>query len=236
MFMVAAVAPLLPRRRPSPAVIAVGAAAVLMAVAMGWPTLRRGADFLRQDTRATSARLAAVELARDRVDPMFEFDPTRLPRVFAFQYLPADRDFRGSPATPLAELPRETVQARSEFDQALIGALRIAPGAPTGKVSDSRPVAVAGEAVPARKAGCVAIRRGPLGLDARPGGLQVHAPRSGPATISLSRLAPEAPNLWSTQVRAGSAADLALPPDALARPWPASVQGPVGTLVCQLAG
>ena len=187
--------------------------------------LRDGERFLRSESELATAELAALEIARDHVDPAFTLDEDLagtpyLGAVSASAYLAAVEDW-GSPVDrdELAESPEA---ARLGADRVLAAAREL----------ELEPVSAGGAALTAAGGGATGggpTGRGPAEVALPPGGA-VLAPQGGPVTVRLRRYAEE-----DHPVELGAArgeTELAIPIDDSSRPWLAELRGPGPTLVC----
>ena len=157
------------------------------------------------------ADLAAVEIARDTVDPSFfldeEFADTGFAYIDAGSYLSAVDEF-GSPAYTIEELEASPEAARFAADKVLLNALRVVaePAAAAGPISD-----------------CVTV---PDGTGSRtvpvaPDGAIVLAGKQPITDIKMRRFATgsEFPIDFQTGVAAGDALEIAIPRDLSTVPW-----------------
>lgn len=155
--------------------VAIGLAGVLV-LGVAWSVrhnerqLDAGAAGLRGVTEIVEAELAALEVARDRVDPGFRPDAQYMPPVFAGPYFDAVDDL-GSPALSLAELRRASEALRARADGVLARALGAA-------LTPVDPAA-------APTAGELAVVRSQGGTVADDGGCAVLEPRGGAASVDV---------------------------------------------------
>jgi hypothetical protein len=188
--------------------------------------LRDGAASFRDRYSApVRADLAAVELARDRVDP--EFNPVAGEPALSVTPFPAGEylaavDRYGSPAFSPAELAREPESVREGADQVLARALDLELDR-----SGARPVGKR----------CQRIRRGAPGeaitFELPTGGARVRTRGGASATAGLRRFA-EQPSIELGKVRPGETAALEVPPDASPTPWRMSIAAARSVEVCGL--
>ena len=100
--------------------LALGSALTALAVLSGLWFLHLGqSNFLKPSSEGLRARLAAVEIARDRVDPGFVVPTSIFDTTDARTYLSA-ADAYGSPAYSESELASGTVAARAGADNVLV--------------------------------------------------------------------------------------------------------------------
>ena len=185
--------------------------------------LREGSAFTRDYSAAVRADLAAVELARDRVDP--DFRPLQHAPLGQFftttageYFVAADR--YGSPAFSPSELERAGEGAREQADRTLADALRLrlrpSPGGPAGSAcrrpGGQRPGA-------------------PIEFELPVDGAELTARAAGPAPLTVGRFA-DLPSVDLGALRPGRRERLAIPADAEERPWRASVRGATSVRVC----
>lgn len=205
--------------------------------------LRVGGRLFAAEGETNRATLAALELARGRVDPelMVEDGSTSHshPDMFflASAYFDTVAEF-GSPAFSPSQLEASGEQAREAADQELVRALGIelvpAAVAPR-RVGGSRPVVSSQAAGRSRAFGdCVALipergRTASFNLDLPPGGLSYRTGSRNPVEVTLGRFA-EQPVVQLPSV-AGSA-EIAIPSDRSPRPWHAELTTAGSVLAC----
>lgn len=198
-------------------------ALAVMSIVSNIGALRDGERFLRTQSHISRADLAALELAREQVDPTFSLtsDVAGTPflfRVQASEYFAAI-DRWGSPAASAGELPASPESARSSADTVLAAALdlRLEPGAPAADSSS-----------------CETADPGPGGgvsIVLPPGGAAFES-EGGSVRVRLRRFAQlDYPVDLGT---AGTAAVLAIPTDAAEQPWTAEVTSGSPTRICPL--
>ena len=108
--------------------LALGSALTALAVLSGLWFLHLGqSNILKPYSEGLRARLAAVEIARDRVDPGFFVQTFVFSATDARSYLSV-ADAYGSPAYSESELASSTVAARAEADNVLVRGLGIELG------------------------------------------------------------------------------------------------------------
>jgi len=235
MMVVAAAAALLPRERPSATVVALGTATALLVVVLGTSALKEGRNGLLGFITPALARLQADEVAAAHVDPGYVADPGRAPGAVAGQYLKAVRELGGSPAMPLAQIRRRDPLLREQFDEALIGAERIALAPPSAAAATGPAPVVEGGAATSADAHCVeAAGRHPVLLQLPANGVRFESGDAAPLTVRVRRLGDDAEPEWTQQVASGRSADLRLVTDAMPDPWRATVSGSAGARVCGL--
>jgi hypothetical protein len=208
----------LERRLLAPALVVVAAA-----VASNVLFLKLSYESYERTSRLERADLAAVEIARDHVDPALileeEIADTGYVPVDAGSYLSA-RDAFGSPAFSEEELKDAPDEARIPADKVLAAALGLrlmlatAPG--SGAETSCRTVDADAKFI-ALPTGGALLRAGPE-----------------PATLSLGRFADGFP------VRVGDLAprswnELMIPTDRSDLPWRAQLDGSGSVTVCDLA-
>jgi hypothetical protein len=207
----------LERRLLAPAAIVVTAA-----VASNGLFLHLAAESYERTSRIERADLAAVEIARDTVDPglVLEEDiaDTGYVPVDAGSYLSA-RDAYGSPAYSEAELVQAPAEARLPADKVLAAALGLG-------------LTPVGAARAAERGRCrsVAVTEGAPAMLVLPPRGALLRPLRGSANLSLRRFADSFPvelgglrETWS---------ELAIPVDRSRRPWKANLIGAGRVVVC----
>jgi hypothetical protein len=216
----------------------VAGAVTVVAAASNLVPLRDGHDFLESQTVLTRADLAAIEIARDSVEPSFGLTPEVAGTPFlidvnAGEYLEAVDEY-GSPAYTPAELAAAPEYGRVQADVVLAAALPVSietlraretvPGGGDGDHSGHRCGAVppVGDVPPA----------GGNGLPLRPGLTTIELPPGPPATIDLRRFAAAEFPLVSEGVPGSSTTVLRIPRDEAARPWRLRIEAVQGARVC----
>ena len=207
--------------------LAVAGAITVAAVASGIVFLHQGYKVLKGNSVAERAQLAALEIARQTVDPgyVLHFDPLGLWSVNASSYFSATDAF-GSPAFSESELASAPAGAQLNADRALVSALRVKMTAGKGAALPS-----AGEG----RRPCRILRAAPIApppVDLRPGEVTIQR-RAGPGVeVLLGRFSDGFSfDLGSLQsARAGS---FALPADRSTRPWRLGVRGSGLVSVCE---
>ncbi len=195
--------------------------ATLLALCTNIAMLRVGGGFLRGFIPSDRAELAALEIARDHVDPRFvpqgEPQLTFLDGIAggAGPYLAAV-DRNGSPAFTLAELRSQPEPVRALADSTLASALQLhlapAQGPPAGT-----------------KCLRLGSRVGRAELDLRPPGVLIRS--SASQTIALRRFA-AFPTAQVGRLSSGHFASLQIPADRAPDPW--QLLAPGGPLtVCE---
>jgi hypothetical protein len=189
-------------------------AVAAIALAGNLARLRDGAHVFRDFATTLRGQLAALELARDHVDPAFmpATGAARFDVVRAGPYLAAVRRI-GSPAYTESELARRPDGTRRDADAVVIAALGLR-ATPTAAGARTGPCTRAGSAF----------------LVAPPG---VSVTSGGGGRLSLGRFASEA-SVPVGELPAGRPVELAIPRDRSRRPWRALVTGGSGrVLVCR---
>jgi hypothetical protein len=212
--------------------LAVGAAALLLALMANVAGMKGGADFIKDESAYNRAELGALDLARDQVNPAFVPEPTSLgpedpphqDLVFnAAQYFAAVGDY-GSPADSESELAAEPAGPRAQADKVSAAALAVAaePGKPAGSGPPPQNLGALNADVEEHGA---CLRVTPLVEDA-PAAVTVEVPAGGvgyeaerPPKIAIGRFADDQPVAIPPTSRAGT---LSIPADASSRPWRAS--------------
>jgi hypothetical protein len=205
-------------RRLLAAVFAVAAAATVA----NYSTLHRSYDAYRAATSIVRSDLAALEIARDSVDPDLVLTPENsgfeyFGYVVAGPYLSAADDF-GSPAYSPEELETAPEIGRENADKVLAAALPVSyrPLARLSHATDCATVEPnAGE---------------PPVVMLPPGGALLDAPRGVTAELRLGRFASASFPIHVATLR--GAARIDIPPDGSARPWELQVRATGKVAVC----
>ncbi len=187
------------------------------------------------------ADLAAVEIARDTVDPSFfldeEFADTGFVYIDAGSYLSAVDEF-GSPSYTIGELEASPEKARFAADKVLLNALRVglepvSPALVAGAATEPAAPDSTGVAV-VPEDGCLAVPGGasaPL-LSLPPGGAIVVAGAEPVTDIKMRRFATGSlfPVDFQTGVPPGEATAIPIPPDLSTVPWKLQLEGGAATV------
>ena len=195
----------------------------------------------RLKSQASLAQLAALEIARDRVDPAFRPtpDPAGLaPDVAAQPYFAAIYDF-GSPAPTPAELAEKPDWQRMVADATLLQALRVRP-----KFERSRAVSLTPPHVLAERGGSTRVDRGcavlstagdraVMELRVPRAGLSVTGRPGGPVELRARRLASGFGNPFA-RVTGGKSAVLRFPRDRLSSSWDVQLAARRSVRACAL--
>lgn len=229
IFVLMLVASLFDGTRPKRLTVAVAGAVSVLAIVPHLIVLDNGADFLDEQSVLTRADTAAIEIARNSVDPGFRLTsevagtPT-LPNVSADEYLTAIAEY-GSPAYTPAELRAAPEAGRFQADIVLAFALPIALSTeqdsfdPDGSGCRVMP--------PGKKTG-VAL---PPGTTTR---IEV-AP--GPdASFQLRRFARGEYPLDTEHEPGGSTTELTIPADTLSLPWHLLIEAEQEARICPVKG
>lgn len=227
VFVLMVVAALFDGARPKGRLVAAFGAAAALSVIPHLVVLGKGADFLEEQSVLTRADTAALEIARNTVQPDFQLTsevagtPT-LPNVFAGEYFGATAEY-GSPAYAPAELATAPEPGRFQADVVLTHALPLSLSIESGGYADGAP-------------GCSVLPPGEKPEVALPPGTETRievAP--GPsARIQLRRFASDAeyPVKGESQP-GGSAGELKIPADAVPLPWHMLVEAEQLVRVCR---
>jgi len=221
-------------------------ALAVLAVALAGNTLmlRQTYSSYLHTSQIIQADLAAMEIARDTVEPGFflneEFADTGFAYIDAGSYLSAVDAF-GSPSYTIGELEASPEAARFAADKVLLNALRVAlePVAPAAVPASGAPPASPDSAgiatVPA--VGCVAVPGGPDSplLSVPPGGVVIRAGRQPIADIKMRRFSTgsDFPVDFQTGIAPGEATAIPIPTDLSTVPWKLQLEGGAAT-VCAL--
>jgi hypothetical protein len=211
----------LERRLIAPALVVVAAA-----VASNILFLEESYESYKRTSQIERADLAAVEIARDRVDPGFvlseDIAGTGYLPVEAGAYLSA-RDAFGSPAYSVAELEAAPGEARIPADKVLAAALGV----------ELRPT----PAPPRLPPTCRTVRTdaaAPAIVELPRGVTFLHAGKS-PVAVELGRFADEYP-VRLGRLERGDWATVRIPADRSDRAWRARLSGSGTVTVCGPAG
>lgn len=229
--------------RWSTAIGLVAAALLGLSLMANVAELRAGGHLFAAEGETNRATLAALELARDRVDPDLAVEDSSTTHSHpdmlfpAWAYFDAAADF-GSPAFDEAELLASGEQAREAADQELVRALGLAVAPAAGPhIGSGAPPVVTGEAGGSATPGgaCVALLPEPgqtatFTLEIPPGGLSYRTVPGNTVEAKLGRFA-DRPVVELPPV-AGSA-EIAIPGDRSPVPWTAELTVDGRTLVCR---
>ncbi len=225
-------------RRALVAALVVVGAAVLSNVLF----LHEAYTSYRSTTQLERADLAALEIARNTVEPNFFLDEenadTGVVHVDAGSYLSA-RDAYGSPAGSPEELVEAPETARFAADKVLVSALRFglaevpAASLPQGKPRPAEPDSEGLIAVPA--GACVAAPAGSESLfSLPPDGVTIAAGAEPVSDIKMRRFASTDFSVdFGEGAEPGQAVEIRIPPDASTVPWKMQLEGGAAT-VCGL--
>jgi hypothetical protein len=202
----------------------VGAAVTVAAVAANLVPLRDGERWLRAQTVLTRADLAAIEISRERVDPLFRLMPdvagtASLIDIDAGTYLEAADEY-GSPAYSQAELAAAPQEGRRQADIVLSRTL--------GMVTETR------DGLDRPPGRCVAVGGdGTPEVPVSPGATSILVPPGGPAEFLLRRFAVGEYPVSTSGAAGNTTTLLEIPADAAARPWRLRVEAAQGAEVCR---
>jgi hypothetical protein len=167
---------------------------------------RAGGTERRGEVELVAAKLGAVEIARDHVEPGYRPDARRAPTLTAGGYLAAVDDL-GSPAYSPSRIAASPEPVRAASDAALrdAEALTLAP------------------APPSRATGCSSGTAGrPVEVAIPPNGLLITSTGESAAGVAVRRFAAAYTPLRGS-VAASTTALLRPPPDPEPRPWHARI-------------
>jgi hypothetical protein len=171
----------------------VGAVIAAIAVASNTVQLIHGGEHLRGISTRIRAELAALQLARDHVDPQYQPDVVDAPQVIAGPYLTAIRAL-GSPADSVQSLPTLPADTRTSVDRVLLEASHPSLSPMAGQLDTVAPRvdAVTGGTI-VTLGPCVVFRAtrsntAVVALTVPPRGLRVSADR-GTGVVRLRRFA-----------------------------------------------
>lgn len=202
------------------------AAVTVAIVAVNAVVLEDGRDFFAEHAALTRGDLAALEIARDTVDPELQLSPEiagtpTLVDVSAQRFFEAADEY-GSPAYTPAELLGAPPNARKYADVVLGQALPVSTATEPG-------------AYDAAAAGCVEAggAEAPLQTEVPVGETRIEVAPGGPASFSLRRFAQEGESPILTSGAPGdSETTLTIPPDRATQPWFLHVEADQPVLVC----
>jgi hypothetical protein len=194
---------------------------VVLCLGANLALLRDAGSRFREYSAGVRARLAALEIAREHVDPSIDAPDAVLIDAPASAYF-AVVDRYGSIAFSLAELEQQSEAIREETDRVLATALGLRLD-----VSRSQPAVQ----------GCdTAIRgtpEGPVILELPRMGATLRARGPGPAALTLGRFG-DLPSAELGSLSPREPATLRIPPDTSPTPWRAAVAGASSVEVCAL--
>lgn len=199
-------------------------AVVVAAVASNFLFLEESYESYKRTSQIERADLAAVEIARETVDPGFvlseDIAGTGYVPVEAGAYLSA-RDAFGSPAFSESELASAPAEARLPADKVLAAALGV----------ELKPTPA-----PRSPSGCRVVRLGSAGAAtvALPTGGALLRANDGPVEVDLGRFADTFP-VEPGSLTAHRWSELAIPTDRSRRPWRARLGGSGTATVCAVA-
>lgn len=225
----------LDRRLLGPAVVVTGAA-VLGNVAF----LHESYKSYLATSQLERADLAAMEIARDTVEPGFVLDEkiadTGYVHIEAGPYLSA-RDAFGSPAYGLAELAASPAPARLAADKVLAAALRIRLGSLSGPPTTGGPsprlLGSIGTPLGSQH-DCLLVRASsaePPIVELPRAGVVLKGPPSGEVRIHLRRFASAFP-VDAGRISSGAWVSLTVPKDRSTQPWQMKLVGSGMVTVC----
>ena len=225
VFLLMIAAELLRGVRPNRRALAVGSAVTAVAVLSGLQFLHLGYEKMRKpESDLLRAQLAAIEIARDRLQPGLRVEQATT-LIDARSYLSV-ADAEGSPAYSESELASSPEAARFGADETLVSALGIKLGGEDGSPSGGRGKgATHCKTVSATPTGYPGISLGPGEVVLRP---QPHASTE----VLLARFADES-QVFPGTLGPGRAGALTLPPDRSRHPWRLGLRGTGRVSVCE---
>jgi hypothetical protein len=226
VFLLLIAAELLRGVRISTRALALGSAVTALAVLSGLWFLHLGHEKrLQPSSDLLRGQLAAIEIARDRVQPRFVVLSASLTPIDAGSYLSAT-DAQGSPAYSEPELASSPQRSRVAADNTLAQGLGIELESKQGSSSRARGQGATrcrrAAATPAGETG-IALGPGKVTLSPRPG---------ASAEVLLARFADGFPVHLGPLVP-GRASSLRLPVDRSLRPWRLGLRGDGHVTVCE---
>jgi hypothetical protein len=228
VFVLLIAAELLAGARVGRRTLALAATVTVAAVISGVLFLRLGyRDQLEPRNDATRAGLAAVEIARQTVNPRFTVRSI-LVAIQAAPYLSAVDAF-GSPAYSEQELASGSQLARGMADRTLASALGI--GLRSARRGSSAP-----ESGRDRGRGCRTVEATPTGstaLELRPGRFTLQDRSAPGALVELARFSSR-PSLSRGPLPPGRVVSLEIPRDLSTRPWRVGFRGSARVTLCDV--
>ncbi len=206
--------------------------------------LRAGGRLFEAEGATNRATLAALELARDRVDPELPVEDASTTHshpdmLFSASAWFGAADEFGSPAYDDAELAVAGEQAREAADAELVRMLGIAAAPATGAPPSAaqgrplRPISASGGHASAR-GGCLSLRpdsgaMASFDFELPPGGFAYRVPSRAEVQVALARFG----SAYASQLPAmRGGAEVAIPADGSTVPWRAQLTTDAKTLAC----
>lgn len=206
--------------------LSVAGAVAVVAIASNLVHLDKGRQWFEEQAVLTRADLAAIEIARDTVDPSFGLTPEiagtpSLIDVRADKYLPAVVE-HGSPAYTESELAEAPPAGRRQADIVLSQALPLSTETAPG--TSPRPGGA-----------CVAVPPGPEPAELRlsPGTTRIEVAPGPDASFHLRRFATEEHPVPTEGAPGDSTTLLRIPPDTSERPWWLLLRSEQAARVCR---
>jgi hypothetical protein len=223
----------LDRRLLGPALAVIAAAVIANAV-----FLNEAFESYRSTSQLERADLAAVEIARDSVEPAFvlseDIADTGYVHIEAAPYLAA-RDAYGSPAYSEGELANSPAPARVAADKVLAAALGVELVPVSGPPPEPGPLPRAVDPPSARlgtREGCLLVNSSAAAVVELPaGGVTVRAPDAGQVRIRLRRFASSFP-VAAGALSSGAWGAITIPTDRSNQPWQIKLIGSGAGTVC----
>lgn len=227
VFLLMILANLVRDTEPSRRTLAVLGALTILALGPNLVVLAQGRNTLEMQSILTQADTAAIEIARDSVEPDFQLTPDiagtpTLVNVYAGPYLEAV-DEHDSPAYTESELLEAPDYARRYVDLIVSQALPLSTILERGAYS------------PAGGGGTCVEVSGPrqVGIAIDPGSsTQIEVPSGPAADVKLRRFATGEFPVSTVDAPGGSRLILKVPRDHSPRPWRLRVEAPQGARVC----
>jgi hypothetical protein len=212
--------------RFTPRVLAIMGVVTIAAVASNLHFFKDGSDWLKNQSVLTKADLAAIDIARDRVQPEFELAPQiagtpSLIDVFAGPYLEAEEEF-GTPAYTPQELAEAPEPGRRQADLVISQALPLSTSNSAGAEAPGKGCALGG--------GPGAPEDTKVGF----GVTRILAQPGPQVTISLARFAESGQYTVKTAGAPGdSTTQLTVPRDRSSVPWRVRIESQQPVYVCR---
>lgn len=224
IFVLMLVASLFDGARPRRSVVATAGAVTVLAIVPHLVVLDNGAEFLDEQSVLTRADTAAIEIARNTVDPSFQLTPEvagtpTLPNVFAGEYFTATAKY-GSPAYTPAELAAAPEAGRFQADVVLTHALPLHVATKSGGLGDGDCAAMP----PGEKAEVALAPGTTTRIEVAPG---------PDASFQLRRFADRGEYPIEGGEPGGSASELTIPADTISLPWHLLVEAEQLVRICR---
>jgi hypothetical protein len=213
----------------------------VLAIASNIHNLHQGYFAYLQTSRLEKADLAALDIARETVEPGFVLEEdvalTAYDHIEAGPYFAAEDEF-GTPAYDQVELADAPGPARRAADKVLAAALRIALVPVGGRAPAAPKATVAGDEIRVPAGRCVsAPQAGTQLFVLPPDGATIWAASKPVTDVGLRRYATSRrlPVDLEARIAAGRGAELRIPRDRSSVPWKLGLRGAGAATACGLA-